>query len=171
MNKIELNNLGIQKLTEQDSFDYCSINNINPENITKLYLNNNNLTDISGIKLFKNLINLYIDSSRLENISVLKYLINLKELYLSNNNIKDISILKYLSELEILNISSNEIRNISAVKNLINLKHLNIQSLLLESNQIKYLKRLKNLKFLYCKNAFKNMDIVNELSSNIKMWI
>ena len=69
---IELGNLELKTFTEQDVLDYCSINNINPDNIIILRLDNNNLTDISGIKLFKNLEYLEIYNNELTDISVLK---------------------------------------------------------------------------------------------------
>ena len=43
---IFLRNLKLKTFTEQDAEDYCQINNINSDNITELYLNNNKLTDI-----------------------------------------------------------------------------------------------------------------------------
>ena len=53
MNKIKLNNLELKTFTEQDAEDYCSINNLNYNNIIQLSLSFNKLTDISGIKIFK----------------------------------------------------------------------------------------------------------------------
>ena len=55
MNKIDLSYLKIKTFTEQDALDYCLLNNINPEDIIILNLCDNKLTDITGIKLFKNL--------------------------------------------------------------------------------------------------------------------
>ena len=55
MNEIILNELELKTFTEQDALDYCLLNNINPDKITILFLYNNKLTDISGIKLFKNI--------------------------------------------------------------------------------------------------------------------
>ena len=68
MNKtiIYLTDLKLKTFTEQDVLDYSLLDNINPNNIDELYLNDNKLTDISGIKLFKNLKQL--------NISYNKYL-------------------------------------------------------------------------------------------------
>ena len=90
MKEIQLSYLDLKTFTEQDAEDYCQINNINSENITELYLNDNELTDISGIKLFKNVEYLNIDNNKIEDISVLKDLINLKELVIRNNEITDI---------------------------------------------------------------------------------
>ena len=101
MNKISLNNLELKTFTEQDALDYCQINNINSNDITVLDLYDNKLTDISGVKIFK----------------------NLKILWISGNNISDISVLKYLNRLEFLNIDnlrleSDQVQYINFLKNL-----------------------------------------------------
>ena len=101
MNIINLEKLQLKTFTEQDALDYCQINNINPDNITELYFQNNELTDISGVKLFKNLE--YLD--------------------IKNNEIKDISVIKYLKDLEYLDITnlkleSDQIQYINSLKNI-----------------------------------------------------
>ena len=55
MKEINLTKLELKTFTEQDASDYCQLNSINPNKIIRLYLYDNELTDISGIKLFKNL--------------------------------------------------------------------------------------------------------------------
>ena len=147
MNKLHLNNLNLKTFTEQDVLDYCLLNNINTNDIIMLNLNDNELTDISGIKLFKNLEELYLNYNKLKNISVLKDLISLKELYISSNNIK----------------------NISVINSLVNLKELSINELELDSNQIKYINSCKNLEELNCYNGFKDMDITDKLNENIEI--
>ena len=148
MNIIELYSLQLKTFTEQDALDYCSINNVNPDKITKLNLYDNELTDISGIKLFK----------------------NLEFLDISHNLIKDISILNNLKNLKILILFNNtNINNISSIQYLNNLEELDITNLRLESNQVQYIKSLKNLKKIWCKNGFKDMNIVNKLNKNIKI--
>ena len=193
LNEIDLNRLKLKTFTEQDVLDYCQINNIDPDDIIKLYLSDNELTDISGIKLFKNLKILYLDSNNISDISVLKDLNNLIELYLTNNNISDISalknlnnlkelylnnnnkiknisVIKSLNKLNILSLNNNKIKNISVIKNFIQLEYLNITNLKLESDQIKYINSLKNLKRLWSRNGFKNMNILKQLNKNIKTY-
>jgi len=99
---LHLSDLELKTFTEQDALDYCLLNDINPEEILILYLYKNKLTDISGIKLFKNL-------KRLD----LQY----------NDEIKDISVLKDLNKLEILDIKglkleSDQIQYINSLKKL-----------------------------------------------------
>ena len=63
-NIIMLNDLKLKTFTEQDCADYCEINNINLSDITELCLQNNQLTDISGVKIFKNLKILFINENK-----------------------------------------------------------------------------------------------------------
>ena len=148
MSYLGLNNLGLKTFTEQDTLDYCLLNNLNQDKIIQLSLSDNKLTDISGVKLFKNLKSLYLSNNKLIDIFDLKDLINLKVLSLGNNKIKDISIIKNLNNLEILYI----------------------QNLELESDQIQYIKSLKKLKTLFYIKGFKDRNILNQLNKNIELW-
>ena len=104
MKKIFLDSLKLKTFTEQDALDYCSIDNINPNDITELFLSFNKLTDITGIKIFKNLKLLYLTQNKLTDISVLKDLNKLIDISISNNKIKDISLIQYLTKIKYLNI-------------------------------------------------------------------
>ena len=105
INEIILINLELKTFTKQDAEDYCLLNNLNNDDIIELYLWNNELTDITGIKLFKNLEALRLDYNQLiNNISVIKYLKKLKylgiiNLELKSDQIKYINSLKNLKEL------------------------------------------------------------------------
>ena len=171
MNKtiIYLNNLELKTFTEQDALDYCLLNNLNPENITELILYKNQLTNISGIRLFKNLEKLWLYNNKITDISVLKNLKNLKSLSIANNNLTDISVIKYLNKLKQLNISNNKIKDISVVKNLTELEILYINNLELESDQIQYINSLNNLKELIYYKGFKDMSVLNKLNKNINI--
>ena len=145
MKEIELNSLKLKTFTEQNALDYCQINNLNSNNIKELSLWNNELTDISEIKIFK----------------------NLEELNLCFNKIKDISVLKIFKYLKYLYIGYNQITDISVIKYLFNLKELNIVNLELKSDQIQYINSLNNIEYLHCYNGFKDMNILNELNKNV----
>ena len=149
MKFIDLENLQLKTFTESDALDYCQLNNINPLNITELNLYKNKLTDISGIRIFK----------------------NLQYLYLFENKIKNISNLKYLKQLITLHLSDNQIEDISVLSNLNYLKNLKIINLKLESDQIEYIKSLNNLKELWCNKGFKNMTVLKQLNKDIKIII
>ena len=144
--KINLYKLKLKTFTEQDALDYCLLNNLNPDNIKELILGYNYLTDISNIKLFKNLEYLNIEYNKITDISVLRDLKNLEILYIDNNKIKNISVIKYLTEL----------------------KYLGIINLKLESDQIQYIKSLKNLKRLFCYKGFKDISVLNQINKNIE---
>ena len=148
MNIINLSGLELKTFTEQDAEDYCQLNNINPDDIKEFNLYNNKLTDISGIKLFKNLISLNLSYNQIKDIFVIKDLINLTELYMHNNQIENISVIQYLN----------------------NLKDLSITNLELESDQIQYINSLKKLNFLMCYNGFKDKSVINKLNKNIKQY-
>ena len=66
MDTIYLNNLELKTFTELDASDYCQLNNIDSDSIIELNLYCNNLTDISGIKLFKNLKELYLFENKIK---------------------------------------------------------------------------------------------------------
>jgi len=172
MNKIVLIELKLKTFTEQDALDYCLLNNLYPDNITKLDFSWNKLTDISGIKIFKNTERIYLYNNQIADISVLKYLNNLKTLVLNDNNkIKDISVISNLNKLENLDLSyNNEIKDISVIKDLNKLKILHIDNLELKSDQIQYIKSLKNLHRLWCRKGFKDMKVLNKIYKNIEIY-
>ena len=147
MNYINLRKLELKTFTEQDALDYCQLNNLNPDNIIELNLSENQLTDISGIKLFKNLEELFLFNNKITDISVLKDSVNLKVLSLRNNKIKGISVLFFLKKI----------------------KALDIDNLELEFYQIKYIKSLKKLKTLWCSKGFMNMSVLKQLNKDIRI--
>ena len=120
-----LGNLYLKTFTKQNALDYCLLNNINSDNITMLNLMNNRLTDISGIKLFKNLKELYYDNS-FKNISVIQYLKNIKYVNIDN-----------------LELESDQIKYIDSCKNL---KELYCKNGFKDMKAVKYLN--KNIKIL-----------------------
>jgi len=106
---MNLDNLNLKTFTEQDALDYCLLNNINFNNITVLNLNNNELTDISGIKLFKNLENLLLFNNKIKNLTFLKNLKNIKQLEIGYTEIKDLSLIpENLEYLGLNNLKLNK---------------------------------------------------------------
>ena len=164
MVSINLSGLELKTFTEQNVLDYCFLNDINTDNIIELNLGNNELTDISGIKLFKNLQQLFLQNNKIKDISVIINLNNLEKLYLFENKIKNISFLKNLKNLKELSLENTEIKDISVLKYLNNLKFLSINDLKLDSDQIQYIKSLEKLETLISINGFKDMSILDELN-------
>ena len=74
--ELQLSNLKLKTFTGQNAVDYCLLNNINSNDITELDLGFNELTDISGIKIFKNVIILWLNRNKIKDISVLNNLKN-----------------------------------------------------------------------------------------------
>ena len=89
MKDIFLNNLQLKRFTERDIKDYCILNNLDINTVKYINLGDNELIDISEIKLFK----------------------NTEYLYLYNNKIKDISVIQYLKILIYLDISGLELES------------------------------------------------------------
>jgi internalin A len=67
---------------------------------------------------------LYLEGNQVRDISPLAGLTSLQELYLQNNQISDIKALSGLINLEWLHLKGNRIKDISSLSNLINLRRL-----------------------------------------------
>ncbi len=96
------------------------------EDITDVYMENNQIKDLSGIEKLTNLKQLNLCGNELKDISELKNLANLESIDLSHNEISDISTLKNLTNLKKLNLGNNKVRDVSALSNLTNLQELNL---------------------------------------------
>ena len=119
MNVLNLKKLNLKTFTEQDASDYCQLNNLILDNIIIIYLNVNQLTDISGLKLFKNLQQLFLQNNKIEDISVIQNLnklkhLDLRYLKLESDQIKYIKFLKKLKSLW----CENGFRDMSVLKQL-----------------------------------------------------
>jgi len=111
-----------------------------------LKLDDNLLSDISGIKNMSLLREFSASGNSIKDISVFGGMTVLKSLNLSNNLISDISVLSGLTSLKTLNISNNLISDISALSYLTVLTELDIST-----NNIKQLNsisRLPNIEIL-----------------------
>ncbi len=92
-------------------------------NLKELYavdLSNNHLQSIDGLNELdrSKLEILYLQNNQISDISFLSEFTNIKKLVLSNNNLNDISALGSLSSLDFLYLDHNCISNIEALKNL-----------------------------------------------------
>ncbi|MCL1866027.1 MAG: leucine-rich repeat domain-containing protein [Oscillospiraceae bacterium] len=157
--------LGNMNLTDERLSEMVENGTIH-QNVTRLYLNSNEITDVSPLKTLKNLKELYLYGNEIKDISMLSEL-NLEILDLSRNpidlesvdclttlswlfldasEISDISPLKSLTNLEIIGLRDNQITDISPLKALTNLETVDI--IYNQISDISPLKSLTNLKTL-----------------------
>ena len=105
-----------------------------------LYLDSNNISDISPLANLSSLTDLYLGANKIGNISRLANLTSLTLLRLDSNQISDISPLAYLSSLTELDLGWNEIGDMSPLGELTSLTDLD-----LHSNHIGDISALANL--------------------------
>ena len=111
-------------LEKNDISDISLLSGLNELKV--LSLNENRITDISPLSTLKNLKIIYIHTNLVRDLSPLANLTNLEELYLGGNYIKDIGPLSSLLNLKTLFLGDNQITDITPLKNLKNLKQLDI---------------------------------------------
>ena len=133
--------------------------------IQKLYLQNKNITDLTGLEYATNLQELYLYSNNISNISVLSNLTNLTKLSLRENNISDISALTNLTNLTELNLEINNITDISSLSNLTELTDLYLYNN--NINDISALTNLTKLTDLYLYNN--NISDISALANLVNL--
>ncbi|PQD96203.1 hypothetical protein CYL18_06285 [Pradoshia eiseniae] len=116
-NAINLEELSLPKNMISDLTPLKELNSLE-----RLYLQENKITDLRSISNL-NLQVLYLDGNNIKDISPLKSNLNLQVLYLGENDIKDISSLTTLVNLECLEISGNQIADFSPIQSLKNLEN------------------------------------------------
>ncbi|MBU0898502.1 MAG: hypothetical protein KJ613_01665 [Nanoarchaeota archaeon] len=107
-------------ITNLEGLQYCT-------DLKNLYMNVNNVVDISPLENLNNLLFIALGDNRISNLSSLSGLAGLKELYLHGNQIVDISPLENLVNLTRLQLMSNQIVDITALQNLHSLVFLDLQ--------------------------------------------
>ena len=111
-----------------------------------LYLNDNQISDISFLEKLTGLQNLHLSANQISDISFLEKLTGLQNLHFSANQISDYSFLEKLTGLRSLDLSANQISDISFLEKLTGL-----QALYLSANQISdysFLEKLTGLQTL-----------------------
>ena len=125
-------------------------------NLRNLWLSHNPIVDISALSALTNLTELHLDNNQIVNLGALSSLTNLTELWLPENQIVDISPLASLTNLMYLFLHINQIVNISALSGLTNLINLDLQH-----NQIVNISALLGLTNLI------NLDLTHNQIVNI----
>ena len=101
----------------------------NMESLNRLpNLNNNGISDLTGLESATNLNRLILNDNTISNLSPLSELTNLKALYLNDNKITYLSPLSELTNLKALYLNSNEITYLSPLSELTSLKTLHLNS-------------------------------------------
>jgi LPXTG-motif cell wall-anchored protein len=106
------------------------------EEATTLFLSYSDITSLKGLEKANNLKELYVDGNQVTDLSPILSLPNLQTLSLSFNPLKNLSELKNLTKLENLDVSGTTIRSIGFAKGLPNLQTFTATDLLyVENNQ------------------------------------
>ena len=87
--------------------------------LTRVYLSNNEISDISALSDCTLLENVYLDDNSISSISALANKPSLKELSAQSNAIGDITALKDSKSLEYVNLCGNDISDMSALSELL----------------------------------------------------
>jgi small GTP-binding protein len=95
-------------------------------NLQGLFLSNNQIKDVDGLKSLVNLRNLNMADNQLGSLDPLSALVNLTQLNSAENRIQDLQPLQGLSKLQKLNLSYNRIEDISPLSALFCLRKLDL---------------------------------------------
>ena len=94
--------------------------------ITSLDLEDELITDITGIEKFTNLHELNLSNNKIEDMSLLARLKNLTKLDVSHNSFEDATFLESLTALKDLNIGYNSVLTMESLQGLVNIEKLDI---------------------------------------------
>lgn len=111
----------------------------NMNQMTDLYLCQNDIGKIVNLDCLTNLTNLELGANRIKTIKGLEKLVNLEQLWLARNKITKIEGLETLKNLKLLSIQSNRITKIEGLEELTNLEELYISY-----NQLEKIEGLEN---------------------------
>ena len=95
-------------------------------NLTQLWLQGNQISDITAIDELTNLTHLLLSGNLISDITPVSNLTNLIWLTFNVNQITDISSIANLTNLTIIGLNENQIMDISAISNLVNLQELHL---------------------------------------------
>jgi len=117
------------------------------EKVTKLILDNNQLTDVTALKELTQLTRLLLSGNRLTDVTVLKELTQLTEVNLTRNQLTSVKGLEKLTKLKWLKLYDNKLTSVKVLEKLTQLKYLFLHDNQLTS--VKGLEKLTQLKYLY----------------------
>jgi len=136
------------------------------DGLTSLYVQEKNITDLTGLECCTSLKELNLYNNQISDISPLASLTSLTSLTLKSNQISDISPLASLTSLTRLALCWNQIRDISALANLTSLT-----SLKLRGNRVSDISPLANLTSLTTLNLATNqISDISPLANLTNLW-
>lgn len=136
----------------------------------QLNLANKGIERLDGIEIFAkyNIEWLYLDNNNITNLSPIASFTTLTKLNASNNNISDISALENLTNLNTINLINNNISDISVLNNKNNLEYLYLNNNKISS--LDFLSSINTIKEIYCsENEIETIDNILNLSSLEKL--
>lgn len=136
----------------------------------QLHLANKNITDLSGLELFKDkgIEWIYLDWNNISDISALKEFNTLTKISASNNKISSLEPISFLINLQNINFSNNQISNINELKKLTNLKYCYLDNnTLSEIETVKYFSNLIELSI--SGNTIEDISIVSKLKNIVQI--
>lgn len=132
----------------------------------QLNLAGKNIQSLDGLELFANkgIEWIYLDWNEITDISVLSNFTSLTKISASSNQISDINVINNLKNLQNINFSNNQINDISPILSLENIKYL-----YLDNNQIQNITGISNLNQLIeisiSGNKITNMDELTKIET------
>ena len=135
------------------------------QNLKKISVNQNQLSDLSAIKLAENLESLFADGNQIKHLAELEEKKKLQELSVRNNKLESLDGIEQCEALEYMNFSNNNIQNIEVLDEM-SLLGTNI-ILNLEGNQIRQLHIPKVEKYSFLSifdNPFEDIEVLYENS-------
>jgi len=139
-------------------------------NVTKLYLSENKISDLRPLSALTNLSYLELWENEVSDLTPLSKLTNLNHLHLSYNKIRSITPLSNLTNLTELYLYKNKIRSITPLSNLTNLTELN-----LGRNKISSLMPLSNLtNLIYLglwENEIRDLTPLSNLTNLTRLYL
>lgn len=153
--EIDLSKQNLTELTEKDLILSCELKKIKPEKLEILDLYRNKLTNLDFIQPntpFINLRNLYLEYNNITDMTNIKYLNNLYALNISDNPIKDMDFIKNLKDINILDINNlkleNEEKAVEILKSLGNVESISCVNTFKKYNKKSLMKNLKDVFYI-----------------------
>ena len=143
------------------------INKITSDNLPsgkQLHLAGKGIKSLEGLELFsgKNIEWIYLDWNEIADISILSRFTSLTKISMSSNKITDITPLAKLTNLVNLNISNNQISSLEPIKNLTNIQYIYADNN--KITEITALSKLTNAKEISVSgNQITNIDLLTKL--------